>query len=169
MAANYEDEQLQGGGGDGGVLVAEEEDDHTADEQAGDSERLLRHQCRQETPSRAQQHSSTDLRAHPPYNPGAPVWEDSPEFAVSKTILELARLTLHSLRVRHDDADERVSPLRTQDSILSMAGGGRHHREATVAAILPYAPVLRHRHVAVRISLSLSCLLAAGHDRYVWQ
>jgi len=160
---DYEDEQLQG-----------REEDHDDADEAGDTERLLGDTSAIKK-RRIVSGSGTDLlrvssRPSSSFNPGAAavaVWEDSPEFAVSKTILELARLTLHSLRHADDDADERRSPLRTEDSILSMAGGSRHHREATVAAILPYAPVLRHRHVAVR-TLSRACC-SFGHDWYVWQ
>lgn len=86
--------------------------------------------------------------------------EDSPEFAVLKTLQELARLTVASL-----STTTTVSLSKIDDSTLAEAarqaesvGGAMVSGDlgSTVAALMHHAPVLRHKHVAVRTHHPLS-------------
>lgn len=107
--------------------------------------------------------------------------EDSQEYAVSKTLQELIRLTLQSLKQSPSSAESNVGTgmedegegtasdansvnvaltITMQDTILSAAArSGQHQHQSgisdlpsTVASLMHHAPCLRHRHVAVSLS-----------------
>ena len=79
--------------------------------------------------------------------------EDAPEFIVNKTMLELTRLTLESLQQQEEFREDSGSAA-AEDSVWATSS-------STVASIMPFAPVLRHRHVAVSDTVGwVSCWLS---------
>ena len=70
--------------------------------------------------------------------------EESPEYAVGKVVLELTRLTLESLQQQNIADGAHAAAASAEDSVWASPLAS-----STVASLMPWAPVLRHRHVAV--------------------